>query len=64
MRRLSKDGKKSYNVASERGWGDYPRICSGCTVKPRITLDALWFDNENGVPRTWHFDCKWGEKHS
>jgi hypothetical protein len=58
MKRLSKDGSRTYNVGSERGWGLYPRVCAcGCGQPLRVTKDAIWFEATDGgrLLRSWHF---------
>lgn len=57
MKRLSKDGSHTYNIASESGFGEYPRTCHQCGERIYITKEAVWFGHdETGAKASWHWD--------
>lgn len=59
VKRLSKDGSRTYNVGSSSTFEDYPRVCTGCGERVRITKDTIWFGHdENGAKASWHWKCR------
>ena len=62
MKRLSRDGSHTYNVASESGFGEYPRTCHQCGERIYITKSTVWFGHdEDGQRASWHWACKMGK---
>lgn len=59
MKRLSKDGKRTYNAGSSHTFGEYPKVCTACGERVRITKDTIWFgQDENGAKASWHWACR------
>lgn len=58
MSPVSRRTGRRYAAGSQATFDGYPRVCSGCGEKVKITGDRpLWFESSGVVKRSYHADC-------